>query len=190
MSYRRRSHRKRSSSRKSTPRRRRRMGAMALNASNPLVKYGPIAAGFLLLAKPINTGLDGLIPASIKAKTGSPKIVAAVEAGLGALLVFGKGKKSMVKTVIGGVLIGAGIKRLMDSMATGAPTTISGYGAVDVVSGYGAVNVVSGKRRVNGYTPNASLNGYTPNTNLGATKPVHQQVMGSADARNGSGYME
>lgn len=188
-SRRRRSTRRKSSSAR-TPHRRRRVGAMALNASSPMVKYGSLAAGFLVIAKPLNTAIDGLLPASVKTMSGSPKIVAAAEAGLGALLFFGKGKKSLVKTLLGAVMLGAGVKRLMDSMATGAPTTITGYGAVDVISGYGKVNVVSGKRRLNGYTPNSALSGYTPNTNLGAVKPVHQVVMGSANSREGSGYME
>lgn len=176
-------------SKKTTHRRRsRRVGALALNPSSPLVKYGTIAAGFLL-AKIVNTSLNGLIPASLKAKTGSPKIVAGAQAGLGALLIFSKGKKSTVKSIAGGLLLGSGIKRLLDSMAAGAPTTITGYGNVDVISGYGNVNVISG-RKMNGYTPNNSLNGYTPNMNLSGQRPLHNQVMGSADTRNGSGYMQ
>lgn len=170
-----------------THHRRRKVGAMALNASSPMVKYGTILLGYLL-AKPLNTAIDGIIPASLKSQTGSPKIVAAGEAGIGALLVFSKGKKSLIKSIAGGVFLGAGLKRFMDSMATGAATTITGYGAVNVVSGYGAVDVISGKRKLGGYTPNAALNGYTPNAMLNGTKPVHQTIMGNV--REGSGYME
>lgn len=169
---------------KSTHRRRRSVGALSMKASSPLVKYGPILLGFLA-AKPINTAIDGIIPASLKAKPNFDKMAGIVEGGLGAYLIFGKtGRASMMKSVLGGIALGAGAKRLMDSLKAG----VAGYGAVPVIgnsmNGYGKVPVI-GNRKVSGYTPNAALNGYTPNANLSGQKPVHQQVMGDV---NGDGY--
>ncbi len=51
---------------KSKTRRRRRMGA-AITASNPLVKYAPIAIGFLMGDK-INTQLDNVTGGKIDGK--------------------------------------------------------------------------------------------------------------------------
>lgn len=165
---------KRKKSKKATPRRRRRIGAMAMNASNPLIQYGPIAAGFFLAAK-INDPLIKAIGDKV-----DKKIVAAGEAGLGAFLVFGKGKKSIVKSVVGGVALGAGIKLLMQSFGIGG---VGPYGRTPVIGGaYGNVQVLGGRRRVGvGYTPNNSMNGYTPNRSLAS------RIMGGVGKGSGSG---
>jgi hypothetical protein len=132
---------KKSSKRK--PVRRRRIGSMAMNANSPLVTYGSIAAGFVLGAK-IDTMLTKVVPAGV-----DPKIVAGAEIGIGALLVYSKGKKTMLKTVTGGILLGAGIKKATTAFG------IAGYNMVPAVAGYNKVPAVSG------YNPNSGMNGYT-----------------------------
>jgi hypothetical protein len=111
---------KRKKASKKTSRRRRRIGATALNMKSPLVKYGSIAAGFLM-ANAINTPLDNVIPTNIDSK-----LVAAGQIGIGAALAFKK-QQSMITTVGGGILIGAGIKRAMSAFGIG------GFQSVPVV---------------------------------------------------------
>lgn len=141
---------KKKKEKKTVRRRPRRVGAMAMNANSPLVMYGSIAAGFLAGDK-INTMLANVIPASIDSK-----IVAGAEVGLGAFLVYGKGKKSVVKTVAGGMLLGAGIKHAMKSFGI-----LNGYQMVPSVGGYSDVNSINGApvRKMAGYIPGAGLNG-------------------------------
>lgn len=151
-------HSKRKSSRKPV-RRRRRIGATALNMKSPLVKYGSIAAGFLM-ATTINTPLDKVVPISV-----DPKLVAAGQVGLGAFLAFKK-QQSMITTVAGGLLVGAGIKRAMTAFGIGS---IGNYQSVPVVGrlgNYQSVPVISGYQ-----TAALALNGYK-------TSPV--AVAGSA----------
>lgn len=127
--------------------RRRRIGSMGkLNPASPIVTYGSIAAGFVMGTK-IDTMLAKVIPAGV-----DPKIVGVGEIGIGALLVYSKGKKTMLKTVAGGVLLGAGIKKTMTAFGIG---NIGGYQMVPAVSGYSKVPAVSG------YTPGQGMNGYT-----------------------------
>jgi len=165
-------HRKKAK-KKSTTRRRRRVGAMALSPSSPLVKFAPIAIGYFLGDK---------INEAVLKMTGDKldkKIVAGAEAGLGYMLVFGPGKKSLMKSVAGGIALGAGAKLLMSEFGIGG---IGPYGRVPVIAGpYGNVPVIAGRRRVgNGYTPNKALNGYTPNNSLAS------RIMGAVNA-SGSG---
>lgn len=157
-------------------RRRRRIGGMKLSASNPLVKFGSMGAGFLLGDK-INPAIDKMTG------TMDPKIVGAGEAGIGAALVFMKlGKKpaSVIQVIAGGVLLGAGAKRLLKA-----------FGIMNGIGGYGSVPVI-GQRRLNGYGAVPVIGGYTPNMNLagvlngGYTVPSSSlNVMGSP---SGSGY--
>lgn len=158
---------------KKTTRRRHSMGAMSFSPNSPLVKYASMALGFLL-GDQINTGIDGVVPANIKTKSMYDKGAAVGEAGIGAYLTFGKGKKSTIKTIAGGVLIGAGLKRGVNAFkktATPTPPAVSGYGKVPVLSGYGKVPVLSGAGKgVGGYTPNSALNGYTSNVSLNGNK--------------------
>lgn len=154
--------------------RRRRVGAAGMNPNNPIVKYGSMALGYLMgdkinaqVAKMVGDKVDG-------------KIIGAGEAGLGAFLVFGGGKKSMLKTIAGGVLLGAGAKKVMTEFGIGG---IGPYGRVPVVAGaYGRVPVVAGAKRINGYTPNNALNGYTPNSSLNGK----MKVMGAIHSGSGS----
>lgn len=173
--------RKKGKSHKRTTRRRR-VGAtaMSLNPNSPVVMIGSAAIGYLFADK-INTALANVTG------TMDAKLVGAIEAGLGGALVFNVfgGKKSLPLTVAGGVIGGAGVKKLLE--AFGIINGIGGYGAVPVIgrrmmkgalNGYGQVPVVAG------YSPNQSLNG------VGAFQvpPVPKMnVMGST---SGSGLLE
>lgn len=92
---------------KKTHKKSRKVGAMALSPSSTLMKWGPILAGYFLADK-INTPIDTALGGKIDSK-----IIGAAEGGLGFLLVFGKGKKSLPKSILGGLLLGAGAKRLL-----------------------------------------------------------------------------
>lgn len=128
---------------KKATRRRRRVGAMALTASNPLVKYGSMAAGFFV-ADDINQGIDKFTG------TMDAKAKGAITSGIGAGLVFMKlgKKKTVVETVAGGLLIGAGAKRLLKEFG--------------IMNGFRAVPAVNGAmpKRLNGYQNVNVLNGY------------------------------
>jgi len=137
--------------------RRRRMGAMALNANNPVVTLGSVAAGYLMAATPVNSALDKVTGGKIDAK-----ILGAAQVGLGALVIMKKGgKKSLPLTIGAGVLAGAGLKRLLVAMGV-----VSGFQSVPVIGGYRSVPVIGNG---NGYRVPAGLGGYT-------TSPV--KVMG------------
>lgn len=166
---------------------RRRVGAAAsLNPSSPIVMLGSVAAGFLL-GDTINEPIDKLLKgdkAAVPETTN--KLVGAGQTGVGALLLLGKGKKSMLKTVAGGVLAGSGAKRLLKALGI-----MGGYQAVPVlgsqargVGGYQAVPVLGNPYNpegINGYMVNGS--GYRVN---GGYNSDTAKVMGSA---NGSGLM-
>lgn len=157
----------------SSPRRRRRIGAMALNATSPLVKYGSILAGYLMGDKILGP-IKKMIPATV-----DTKIIGIAEGGLGYMLALKKGgKKSLATTVLGGLLLGDGAKSIMSSLGVGG---IGPYGRVNVVNGpYGNLQVINGRKRIGNYTPNNSLNGYTPSGTLA-------RVMGSLGSASGSG---
>ncbi len=161
---------KRRKSRKTS--RRRRVGAMAMTASNPLVKYGSIAAGFLLAAK-INPLIDKA------AGTLDPKIVAGGQVGIGVAYMLTKGKKTMPLTVVTGILAGAGLKRAMTAFGIAG---MGGYGAVPVIGrpakmlgGYQNVPVIGG-----GYKTPGQLNGNGYTT-------AGQKIMGGIGYTNASG---
>jgi hypothetical protein len=157
---------------KKTTRRRRRIGA-AMTASNPIVKYGPIALGFLLGNK-INEQIDKVAGDKIDSK-----ILAAAQGGIGALLVF-KGKPSMVKSIAGGILLGSGVKRAMSAFGMG---NIGGYGAVPVIGGYGAVPVIGSRtpRRV-------GVGSYRPAAGQIGAYDVPRQVKVMSGVGCASGY--
>ncbi len=171
---------------KSSTTRRRKVGAMALNVSSPLVMYGPIAGGFLMGDK-INDQIDKMLPDD---KVGQ-KIKGGLEGGIGAALVFMKlgKKKTVIEVVAGGVLLGAGVRRLLKEFGI-----ITGYQSVPVVAkrhlnGYGAVPVVGN----GGYkTARTSLNGALNGVFNGYQVPpvpygAGANVMGSTGS--GSGLM-
>lgn len=139
--------------------RRRRVGAMALSPASPLVRLGSIAAGYFLADK-INTPIDTAVGTKIDSK-----LIAAGEAGIGFLLAF-KGKKSTAKSIIGGVLIGASIKRALKDFG--------------VITGFYSVPVI-GRKTMAGYhnVPVIGMNGY----NVPA-KPAGMQGYNVPAARN------
>lgn len=123
-------------SKKKSPRRRR-VSGVALNAKNPLVNYGSMAAGYFL-GDTINNALSNLTG------TIDPKIVAAAQAGLGIILKM-KGKGALA-TIGGGVLIGSGVK--------------AGLKAFNVISGLPVVNGYKDFRTINGLpAPLRRING-------------------------------
>jgi len=153
---------------RTTGRRRSRVGAMALNANSPVVQLGAVAIGYLFAGNAINGAIDKAlnITAIDAAGTSKGKMVAVAEAGLGALLLMKKGKKSLPLTIAGGVLAGAGLKRLL------AEFKIGGFQSVPVlgrVRGFQSVPVLG--NAAPGYpVPRNGINGYTTST---------QSVMGS-----------
>lgn len=141
-----------------------------MNANSPVVQIGALAVGYFL-GDTINGPIQSLTGGKI-----DPKITGIAETGIGAMLILSK-KKTMTKTLIGGVLAGAGLKQSLKSFGV-----ISGYGSVPVigrrmVAGYGNVPVIGEI----GYNPGAKqLNGYAPGAGmLGNQMPVHKQVVGS-----------
>lgn len=140
--------------------RRRKVGATKINANSNLVKIAALAAGYFAGDK-INEQVTKMAGDKIDGK-----IIGVAETGIGAFLVLGPGKKTMLKTVAGGVIAGAGIKKLMGEFGIGA---VGPYGRVPVIgqsNPYGRVPVIAGARRVGAYTPNQQLGSYTPNMSL------------------------
>jgi len=148
--------------RRSKTSRRRRVGAMALNASNPMVQVGSLAAGYFL-AGTVNPLIDKVVPA-----TTNQKLVGGAQAGLGALLLMKKGKKSLPLTVAGGVLAGAGLKRLLVAMGV-----VSGFQAVPALGSY-RINPVP----INGFQKMPVISG------MGGYTTSAQKVMGSTNVSN------
>lgn len=145
-----------------TSRRRRRVGA-SLNSKNLLVKLAPIAAGYLLADK-INPMIDKIVPATITAKSNYQMISGVAEAGLGGWLAFGMKKKTMATSVIGGVLLGAGVKRVLKG--TGA---IAGFRDQKVIQGRRGMAGFYDQKVIQGFTPTtgSQLNGFNPVANAG-----------------------
>lgn len=170
----------------STKRRRHHVGALSMNASSPIVMLGSVALGYFG-GTAINQALNMIIPASMKTQAYTGKAVAAGQVGLGALLVLGKGKKSLIKTVAGGLLAGAGLKRAMVVFAPNTTDTLGGYGDIPVIGAYAPPSQINGRRRVNGYGSIPVIGGYNPESSLTGTP---SKVMGSVDAAcMSSGYM-
>lgn len=173
------------SHKKRTTRRHRRVGAMALNAKSPLLMWGSIAAGYLL-----SDTIEGFIPDTFMAtNTSRGKIIGAGTAGIGAALMLaklGKKPKGALEVGLGGILIGAGGKKLLKEF--GVVSGIGGYQSVPVignqirrgVAGYQSVPVI-------GYTPSRqALNGMPSMSSGYATRSTANQIMGNVDG--GSGY--
>lgn len=161
---------------KPATRRRRRIGAVALSASSPLVQYGSIAAGFLLGDK-INEAIDKVVGATIDSK-----IVAGGQVGIGYLLALRKGaKKNLITTVVGGVMLGAGGKRALAAFGLGS---INGYQMVPAVGGYQNVRAVSGGAR-------KRVGAANPGNHGGMGWSARQVAVGSGSGAfsNGSGMM-
>lgn len=171
---------KKKSSKKKT--RRRRIGAMALNASSPIVQWGSIGLGYLLMAKPIANMVDKAFANETdptKVTNGKKMVYGGMTLG-GAYFGFMKGgKKSTVVTLLSGIAIGAGLKNGLAAFGIGR---VGGYGNVPVLGGYGNVPVL-GNKRPGGYIPQGTLaGGYSVQSTLNG-----QNVMGSVDRGNGNG---
>jgi hypothetical protein len=163
-------HNKRKGHRGHKTRRRRRVGALALNPNRPEIKLAAIALGYFLLADQINGAIDKVVPDSIKTATDFKKYIpGAAEAGLGALLLTSKKKPSLIKTAAGGIIAGAGLKRLLVQAGV-----VTGYQAVPVIgrmgrrkmAGYQSVPVIGRMPPQLSGTPaqlqGYGVNGYTP----------------------------
>ncbi len=115
----------------------RRVGAMSLDGSNPIIKLAALAGGYFLLADSVNGLIDKAVPAAATHNTA----VGAAQAGIGTLALLNKkGSKTMrlITTAAGGITAGAGLKRLLKGMG--------------MVSGYQQVPVIGGRRQgVGGY---------------------------------------
>lgn len=160
---------------------RRRMGA-ALSPSSPLVQLGSVLLGYFLLADPINDAIDKMAKGSDPIISDmKDKMIGAGEAGLGGYLVLAKSRRYLIKTVIGGILAGAGVKRLLKNLKV-----ISGFQNVPVVGrvrprlgGFRQMPVIG-----QGFTPTGAnaMTGYP----IGNRASTYAQIMGSS---NGSGLM-
>lgn len=111
---------------------RRRIGA-ALNPSSPIVKGAAIAAGYFL-GNTINPLIDKITAGKV-----SDKIVGVGQTGLGALLLLSKGRSSIIKTAVGGVVAGSGLKRALVAYGVVKPpvnVAIPPPGTTSTVTGY------------------------------------------------------
>lgn len=144
-----------------------------------------MAAGYLL-----SDTIEGFIPDTFLAtNTSRDKIIGGATAGIGAALVFakiGKKPKGAIEVGVGGILLGAGAKKLLKSF--GVISGIGGYQSVPVIgahvkrgiNGYQSVPVI-------GYTPQRqALNGMPSMSSGYATRSTANQIMGNVDG--GSGY--
>ncbi len=118
---------------KRTTSRRRRVGALAMSANSPLVKFGSIAAGYFLAGK-VNDAIDNAVGDKVDGK-----IVGAAEAGIGLMLLMAKGKKSTAKTAVAGFALGLGANKLLKEFGV-----INGFENVPVIGGYQNAPVLSG----------------------------------------------
>ena len=149
---------RRKSGKKAKTTRRRRIGGLGkLNASNPIVKFGSIAAGYFLADK-VNAAVDKVTG------TMDGKLVAGIQT-FGGLVLNGtvpmiKKKLPLPLVIVGGVVAGAGVKRGLTEMGV-----INGFHDVPVLGGYRDVPALGGYNP----TPGASMNGYNvPSRVMGA----------------------
>jgi len=148
--------------RKKTSRRRRRVGAIALSASSPLIKYGSIAAGYFMADK-----LTGMIDQATGGKIDS-KITNSVLAAAGLYMLFmHRGRKNTILTVASGLAAGAGAKGLLTDFGV-----INGFADIPAVGGYRdvpAIGEYAVPGAVGGYNvPQASVLGGVMNSSSGS----------------------
>jgi len=130
--------------------RRRRIGAVALRSGSPVVKFGSLAAGYLLADK---------VQRQIEKLTGTldPKIVNGIMAagGLWYLFMF-RGKKNPALSAVAGLAAGAGTKGLLSDFGVlsgfMSVPVVSGYGDVPAIGNYGVPSPASALNGVEGYT--------------------------------------
>jgi hypothetical protein len=152
--------------RKKTTKRRRRVGGMKLGSGMGLTLLA--AAGGFLLSDTLNNELDKILSKPKKGET-TPRtynkaLVYAPEMGLGGLLLMSKGgKMKTAKQVLGGALLGAGLKLALKDLGV-----LKGYQNVPVVgrrrmAGYQSTPVIAGTPgQLQGVTP-SQLNGFRVN---------------------------
>jgi hypothetical protein len=153
--------------------RRRKVGAMSLHHSSPLVVLGSMGLGYFL-GDTVNSMIDSVIPSSIfpAAATTTPAATGiaslglnentaalVLEGGVGTMLLVAKTGRSVVKSAAGGFLVGLAGHRLLKTMGV-----VTGYQSVPVignrrVAGYQSVPVIGGTPQVLQGTP-AVLQGY------------------------------
>jgi hypothetical protein len=148
---------------------RRRIGAAgALSANSPVVKYGSLAAGYLLSDK-VQEQIDKLLGTTMDSKM----INGVIAAGSLYYLFMHKGKKNLPLTAIAGIAGGAAAKGLLVDFGV-----MSGFSNIPVIGNYNRVPVVSGYN-----VPAPALNGI----GNGYTVPA-SSVMGSIPSEaDGSG---
>jgi len=129
--------------RKKTSRRRRRVGAVAFSANSPLVKFGSLAAGYVISDK-VTSLVDQLTAGKV-----DPKITNGILSigGLYYLFMY-RGSKSTIMTALAGLAAGAGAKGLLADMGI-----MSGYQDVPAIGGYQDVPAIGS------YNVPASING-------------------------------
>lgn len=175
-------------------RRSRRVGAVSLGGKKSTgLKLLAVAGGYLL-GDTINDAVDKILPKKKNAdgtETPNQTLGIGAEVGLGGLLLLRK-KQSMITTIGGGVLVGAGLKRALKTMGV-----IKGYQSVPVIgrhrmSGYQSVPVIGAGMppQLSGRTP-AQLQGFRVNgyTSQGSGMGVLAGDGGSGITTNSSGYM-
>lgn len=180
--------------RKKHSRRRRRVGAFKLGGSDTGIKLLAVGAGFLL-GNTINGAIDKMLPKTtdtVPVPTKSSQTIAMVgEVGLGGLLLLRKqsGSTGMVMKGLGGLLVGAGVKRALKVLGV-----MGGYQSVPVIgrhrmAGYQAVPAL-GKvpAQLAGKVP-PQLSGYRPaGSGVGGYVPAGSGVLGGiGNCDNGSG---
>lgn len=173
--------------------RRRRVGAMSMNPGSPLVRAASLAAGYFL-GDSINAQVDKVLPASMTATTATgvtAYVPSILELGVGGALLLMKGKPSLIKTVAGGIVAGAGLRRALKKAGV-----VSGFNRVPVIGGFNRVPVIGGipsqlsgvPAQLAGYRTAATrgLNGFRTSRTMGSTQ---DQYGGSGITNNGSGLM-
>ena len=171
----RKTHRRRRSHSVTTRRRRRSVGALALKAGSPLVKYGSMAAGYFLSDK-VHEQIDKILPDSTTADTNKTKIVNGILAAGGLYFLFmSKGKKSVFVEALAGFAAGVGAKGLLMDFGI-----LSGFRSMPVLNGFNDVPVIG-----NYNVPSPSLNGMgnyaVPSGVVGSVPPEY------AETASGSG---
>lgn len=180
----------------------RRVGAIhsKLNARNPMVKLAAVGVGFLL-ADPINNMIDKANPSKVTPATATTPattaptiptgLVTGAEVGIGTLLLMHK-KGGLIGTGIGGLLAGAGLKRVALSLGIIKPKVAAPVNPA--VSGYQSVPVIGSRgRRMAGYQSVPVIGSYVPGQLQGNNIPGQLQgangyvASGSGPFMNGSG---
>lgn len=159
-------------------RRSKRIGAMSLNPKNPLVLVASVAAGWFG-SDQIFKVIDKAIPTKDTSATDKTQVNVVSDTVLGTGMVAAGGalallgKKSMVKTIAGGVMAGAGLKLvLVDQGAIKGFPSVPSVGRRRRMAGFPSVPSV-------GRIPESLRGGYSPNrTSVRAINGVPDSLRG------------